>query len=232
MIPAALTALATLVMLSGFARPPTRRLARTPSQRSLPSRRVWVGPAALVVLVLGGPYLLAVTAVVAVSTPRVRRVLEQREHRRRVEREFPDAIEMLVLVVRAGMTPHQAVSILASRAPGAIRPAFDAVRRRTSHGEPLAEALGALREHLGDTASLIVDPLAMAERHGSPLGDALDQLANDVHERRRRVAEADARTLPIRMSFPLVTCTLPSFVLLAIVPAVLAALGSLDIGDL
>jgi hypothetical protein len=30
------------------------------------------------------------------------------------------------------------------------------------------------------------------------------------------------------MSFPLVVCTLPSFVLIAIIPAVLAALSSLD----
>ena len=63
----------------------------------------------------------------------------------------------------------------------------------------------------------------MAERHGTPVAHTLEQLALDVRERRRRQAEAEARTLPIRMSFPLVACTLPSFVLVAIVPAVLAA---------
>ena len=73
----------------------------------------------------------------------------------------------------------------------------------------------------------IADTLAMAERHGTPIAQTLEQLALDVRERRRRQAEADARKLPIRMSFPLVVCTLPSFVLIAIVPAVLAAMASL-----
>ena len=37
-----------------------------------------------------------------------------------------------------------------------------------------------------------------------------------------------ARRLPVRLSFPLVVCTLPSFVLLAIAPAVLGALSTLQ----
>ena len=38
---------------------------------------------------------------------------------------------------------------------------------------------------------------------------------------------ASARRLPVRLTFPLVTCTLPSFVLLAIAPAVIGALSTL-----
>ena len=44
---------------------------------------------------------------------------------------------------------------------------------------------------------------------------------------RRRLGEAAARRLPVRLTFPLVTCTLPAFVLLAIAPAVLGALSTL-----
>ena len=55
----------------------------------------------------------------------------------------------------------------------------------------------------------------------------LDQLAVEVRASRRRLDQADARKLPVRLSFPLVACTLPSFVLLAIAPAVIAAISSL-----
>jgi tight adherence protein C len=55
----------------------------------------------------------------------------------------------------------------------------------------------------------------------------LDQLTIEAREARRRLEQAEARRLPVRLSFPLVLCTLPSFVLLAIVPAVIAALSSL-----
>ena len=85
------------------------------------------------------------------------------------------------------------------------------------------------RDTLADAVDSAIgnNPQLMAERHGTPIAQTLEQLALDVRERRRRQAEADARKLPIRMSFPLVVCTLPSFVLIAIVPAVLAAMASL-----
>ena len=39
----------------------------------------------------------------------------------------------------------------------------------------------------------------------------------------RRRAEERARAVPVKLLFPLVCCTLPGFVLLAVVPAVLRA---------
>jgi pilus assembly protein TadC len=49
-----------------------------------------------------------------------------------------------------------------------------------------------------------------------------------AHERRRQ-AEAAARALPVRLSFPLVLCLLPAFVLLGIVPAMVPALQGLHL---
>lgn len=178
--------------------------------------------------IVAGPLLVGAVAITVFALPRVRAILVTKRARRRIDAAFPDAVEMLVLVVQAGMTPHQAIRLLEDRAPEPIRPAFADVHHRTSRGVPLADALAALPERLGPGALLVADTLAMAERYGTPIGTALEQLSLDVRERRRRASEADARRLPIRMSFPLVACTLPSFVLLAIVPAVLAALTSLD----
>ena len=69
--------------------------------------------------------------------------------------------------------------------------------------------------------------MAGADRDGLPLGPVLDRLADEARAARRRLGEAEARRLPVRLTFPLVTCTLPSFVLLAIAPAVLGALSTL-----
>ncbi len=70
-------------------------------------------------------------------------------------------------------------------------------------------------------------------RSPTPIGTAsrwrpaLDRLAADARTARRRIGEAAARRLPVRLTASLVTCTLPSFVLLAIKPAVLGALSTL-----
>ena len=63
------------------------------------------------------------------------------------------------------------------------------------------------------------------------MADVLTQLSVETRATRRRLDEAAARSLPVQLSFPLVVCTLPSFVLLAIAPAVLAALSSLSSND-
>lgn len=217
-------------------RPAARRVpvSTTAPRRSNSATRPtwWRIPMLAVVAVVStlavGPVLVAAVVVAILGFGRVRSIVAHTKQRRRVDAALPDAIEMLVLVVHAGLTPHQAIRLLEERAPAAIRPAFADVHHRTSRGTPLADALAALPERLGPGARLVADALAMAERYGTPLAAVLEQLSLDVREHRRRTNEADARRLPIRMSFPLVACTLPSFVLLAIVPAVLAALESLD----
>ena len=67
-------------------------------------------------------------------------------------------------------------------------------------------------------------------RYGAPIGPALDLVAADLRLRARRRAEVRARRVPVRMLFPLVTCILPAFVLLSVVPMVAASLRDLGAG--
>jgi tight adherence protein C len=46
------------------------------------------------------------------------------------------------------------------------------------------------------------------------------------HQRRQR-ADAAARRLPIKLSFPLVLCVLPAFIVLTVVPAIIGAFRTL-----
>ncbi len=195
--------------------------------RARTQRLVLAGGATLVgLLVLG----VVVTGFAIATTLLVRRLAPIREARRQraaIERALPDAMDRLVLGVRAGLTPYQAVCDLARSDMSALGDAFGEVVRRTERGQPFADALRALPERLGTQAGGLADVIATSDRHGLPLGPVLDQLTGEVRSTRRRLDQADARKLPIRLSFPLVICTLPSFVLLAIAPAVIAALSSL-----
>ena len=74
----------------------------------------------------------------------------------------------------------------------------------------------------------VADSFAAADRYGQPIAPVLERLALEARQHRRRQADALARQLPVRMSVPLVLCTLPSFVFLAVVPLLLAALSSLQ----
>jgi tight adherence protein C len=189
------------------------------------------GPAAallfatVVILVLG-PATTGVAVAVLFGIRRLRPIRDARRRRAEIDRSLPGAMDLLVLNVRAGRTPFQAVCDLADTVDGDVGDAFAEVVRRTERGQSFAEALRALHT-LGTRAGSLADVIASSDRHGLPLGPVLDQLTVEAREARRRLGQAQARRLPVRLSFPLVMCTLPSFVLLAIVPAVIAALSSL-----
>jgi tight adherence protein C len=205
------------------AEPPTLRERR--ARRSI-GLLIGLPVASVLALVLG----VAGAGVVLATLFGIRRLRPLRNARRRradIDRSLPDAMDLLVLNVRAGRTPFQAVCDLAATLDGDVGDAFGEVVRRTERGQSFADALRAVHERLGPRAGGLADVIATSDRHGLPLGPVLDQLTIEAREARRRLEQAEARRLPVRLSFPLVVCTLPSFVLLAIVPAVIAALSSL-----
>ncbi|MFZ9629242.1 MAG: type II secretion system F family protein [Ilumatobacteraceae bacterium] len=147
---------------------------------------------------------------------------------RRVALDLPDALELVVLAVRAGHLPAAALRSSLPHLPASVRPAFADVVARVDGGARFGDAVRALVDRLGDDALVLADTFAAADRYGLPLAPVLERLADEARRRRRRHAETLARQLPVRLSLPLVLCTLPSFVLLAVVPLLLAALSSLE----
>ena len=173
------------------------------------------------------PIPAAIVAGAIVLVHRTRPIRAARRRRHDAERAFPDALDLLVLGIQTGLTPQQAIAELAVSAPESVRGAFALTVHRCERGQSFADALSALPETLGPGAMGLADVIATSDRYGLPLGPVLDQLTTEARDSRRRLDQADARKLPVRLSFPLVVCTLPSFVLLAIAPAVIAALSSL-----
>ena len=140
-----------------------------------------------------------------------------------------DAVELLVLCVHAGRSPHQAVAELGARgSAGDPRVPSSPSTSQLHRGRSLADALGELPRPARTGR-------ARAGGRRSPAPTATDCRSlrcsiawpTEARAARRRHGEAEARRLPVRMTFPLVICTLPSFVLLAIAPAVLGALSTL-----
>lgn len=205
--------------------PPPRDVCTDPSDRRRRSVAVaLVGGVALIT----GPVAGACTATVVAVAGRTSRRRGQRRRTRAIDRQLPDAIDLFVLTVRAGFMPRDALRLLAPVVDRHIGEAFDAVLERVRHGERFPDALAELPARLGPAALTFADTLADAERTGLAIGPALGRLADDARHHRRRSAESAARELPVRLSIPLVVCTLPSFVLVAIVPLLLGTISAID----
>lgn len=142
-----------------------------------------------------------------------------------------DTVDLLVLGLRAGLLPVLALRLLADDCPPSVQPALRAVLADVDRGDRLGDALRTFPHLVAPAheplASIVADQLVAAEVHGLALTPVLERLAADARDRRRRDLDASVRRLPVRLALPLVLCTLPSFVLVAVVPLLLAALSSL-----
>lgn len=144
-----------------------------------------------------------------------------------VIRQLPDTIGLLTVAVHAGLGVEQALRRTHHLLPAPVGPAFASVLAAVDRGHRFGEALDELLRRLGEPARPLVAALAGGQRYGLALLPALDRLAIDASDQRRRQSERAARRLPVLLCFPLALCILPAFVLLTIVPALLGALRAL-----
>jgi pilus assembly protein TadC len=140
-------------------------------------------------------------------------------------RELPVVIDLLAVAVGAGCTPYLAVGVASQWSPPAVTEHLDGIRRECALGVGFADALerGAREQPV---LQPLADALLASERYGAPVGDALTRLAVEERAALRRRAEARARTVPVRLLFPLVFLVLPAFGLLSVVPVLIAGLSS------
>jgi tight adherence protein C len=69
--------------------------------------------------------------------------------------------------------------------------------------------------------------LRSSAESGIPIAETLDLLAREARRSRKAQADVAAKRLPVLLLFPLITCILPAFALLAIVPLLGGALSAL-----
>ena len=172
---------------------------------------------------MGGLLALLATAAAVAARRRARR----RDRVLRIDRNLPEVIDLLGLVVGAGRPTVSALADICPRVAEPFRSELAAVVKRTAAGEPFVESVRRLRESLGPSVSSVVYAVTAAEVDGAPLQPALERAADEAHRRRRVRAEEEARRVPVLMLFPLVFCILPAFCLLTVVPLLVGTVADL-----
>ncbi len=155
----------------------------------------------------------------------VRARLGRHRRARRIAFERRGAVPLLAELVRMGVTAGlPPAGALRHASPWIQGEAGMEVRRVVADldaGLSLREALDDARRRVPEFRG-VARILQSSAELGTEVGPALGRLARDEREALRRAAEARARTVPVRLLFPLVFLVLPAFVLLGVVPALLA----------
>ncbi len=171
-----------------------------------------------------------VGALVAVGGWNVPGLVASRRSRRE-DRTLDDevflAVQLCVLAVHTGATVPATVAAIAPHLPGRLGAALRRATERHHDGELFVDTLSAVVTELGEPVVPLVEVLRAAYVDGDRIEPALVRLGDRLRDRRRRATEAEVRRLSVRLLLPLVCCSLPGFVLIAVVPLAVDALGGL-----
>jgi tight adherence protein C len=178
----------------------------------------------LTFLLLGGLWSIVVVSAV---DGRLRRIAVRVPVQ--MTEQLPDVVDLLRLAAEAGLPVASAIIALESRPGGPLGDALRLAAIRLDRGATTVAVLVEIPDTAGPVARSLVEVLVDHDRYGTPLGPALDRLGVESRLRRRRQGEEAARRLPVLLLFPLVLCTLPACVLLAIVPLLVGSFSSLPL---
>ncbi len=158
----------------------------------------------------------------------LRRMVQAR--RQRIRRSLPDAVDLLVICVDAGLGLDQALARVGqelSISHPDITQEFLLVGLEQRAGKPRLQAWQAMAERVNlPELQSFSSMLMQTERFGTPIAKALSTFASGLRERRNQQAEEMAAKTTVKIIFPLIFCILPSMFIVLLGPAMITLFRS------
>jgi tight adherence protein C len=153
----------------------------------------------------------------------LKRLIQERQHRIRLA--LPDALDLTVICVEAGLALDQAMMRVGEdlhHAHPDLSDEFHLVNLEMRAGKPRAEALRNLVARTGvDDIRSLVGTLVQTDRFGTSVAQALRVHSDSLRTERRQRAEEQAAKTTIKMVIPLVLFVLPSIIFVTLGPAII-----------
>ncbi len=139
---------------------------------------------------------------------------------------LPDALDVLVICLRAGLGLQAAVAEYAQNASGMGGEVFRRYLADLALGRTPEDGLAEMaRRYPGDELGLVAAGLAHGIRLGSPMAEILEQQAAHFRALALRRAEEGARMLSTRLVLPLVAFVFPQVFIIGLGPLALRLIG-------
>jgi tight adherence protein C len=149
-----------------------------------------------------------------------------KKRRERIRRSLPDALDLLVICVDAGLGLDQAllrVGMELAISHPEINQEFLQINLEQLAGKHrLAAWKSAAERTQVPEFSLFVTMLTQADRFGTPIVRALSRFGDEIRMKRRQRAEEKAAKTKIKILFPLVLFIFPTIFIVLLAPAILS----------
>ena len=138
----------------------------------------------------------------------------------RMQRELPDALDLLSISVEAGLGFDAALSQVARNTTGPLAEEFFRVLQEMQIGTGRTAAMRALGERTTvPELRGFVTAMVQADAFGVPIANVLRVQAGEMRVKRSQRAEEKAQKVPVKILFPLIFCILPALFIVVIGPA-------------
>ena len=141
---------------------------------------------------------------------------------RQLRNGFPDALDLLVVCVEAGLGLNQAFVRVAEEIhplSRAMSQELHLLNLEIRAGKPRDESLRNLHERTGvDDIRTLALMLIQADRFGTSVANALRVHSDTLRDKRRQRAEEAAAKTAIKLIFPLVLCIFPAMFVVLVGP--------------
>lgn len=171
-------------------------------------------------------FVLLLTAATGYYLPNLWLSLRVKSHQLELFEAFPDAIDMIIVCIEAGLGLDAAIARtgeeMRMRSPS-LADELHLVGLELRVGASRMQALHNLSLRTGlDEVAALVAMLQQADRFGSSIAESLRVHADALRTRRRQKAEEAAAKIPLKLLFPLIFCIFPSLMLVLIGPAAIS----------
>jgi tight adherence protein C len=146
----------------------------------------------------------------------------------KMQRELPDAIDLMTISVESGLGFDAAVQQVANNTEGPLAEEFARVLREMQIGQARSDAL----RNLGERTSVpevrtFVSAMVQADAFGIPIAQVLRVQSSEIRVKRRQRAEEKAQQVPVKITIPLIFTILPCLFIAVMGPAAISIMGNL-----
>jgi tight adherence protein C len=183
-------------------------------------------------LMVGSPttkvILIVGVAVLGFFAPNLYLYQRAYERAEQLQRELPDAIDLLTISVESGLGFDAAVQQVARNTKGPLADELSRMLREMQIGQGRGDALRGLAErtNVADVRTF-VGAMVQADSFGIPISQVLRVQSAEIRVKRRQRAEEKAQQVPVKITIPLIFCILPTLFIAVMGPAVLSIMDSL-----
>jgi tight adherence protein C len=180
----------------------------------------------LIGLLLANPVYLVISLVLGVILGYYAPVLwlKQKVDARKaeVQKSLPDALDLLVICVDAGLGFDAALARVTDKYKNALSELLSKALREVSLGRPRLEALDEMGRNSGvEDLHNFMQAVIQSEQFGTGIGKILRIQADEMRRRRRQRAQEKGAQATLKMMLPMVGCIFPTLWIVLLGPAVL-----------